>query len=372
MEGRSLYQPINEILMHGTEHETMKEEDASVVTGSISEENKRTQNLISAVVLLAGLFIGSLFVDIGQLVSREGFSPRAVRESTILEAAGKTWVGYTDPKVKVTVLTDQSCEKCAPDEALVWLRRILPTMEASPLEVSSDEGKAMVEKFGVTTLPAFVFSDKISSTNFYSIAGEIFKEKGGSYILDTARLGLTPGKYLSLPQVGDDAIVLGSRDAKVKVIEYSDFQCPYCKVFSSSVTKMIAEYGDRVAFVYKHLPLSFHPQAENTALASECANEQGKFKPYHDLLFAKQDVWSKTEGTKVFKGYAKQLGLKTAEFDSCLDNKKYAEKVAADAEEASKFGISGTPGIFVGDTFFAGAISYDELKASLDAALRTE
>lgn len=366
-------QTVNETLMNDMEHTTVTEEEVGIAEESPAEKHKRMQNLTSAVVLLAGLFVGSLFVDIGQLVSREGFSPRAVRESTILEAAGKTWVGYTDPKVKVTVLTEESCEKCTPDEALVWLRRILPTMEASPLEASSDEGKVLIEKFGVTTLPAFIFSEKISGTNFYSIAGEIFKEKeGGSYLLDTARLGLTPGKYLSLPEVGDDAIVLGSRDAKVRVIEYSDFQCPYSKVFSSSATKMIAEYGDRVAFVYKHLPLSFHAQAENTALASECANEQGKFKPYHDLLFDKQDVWSKTEGTALFKAYAKQVGLKTGEFNTCLDTKKYAKKVAADSDEAAKFGITGTPGIFVGDTFFAGAISYEELKASIDAKLGAE
>lgn len=329
-------------------------------------EKKRIQNLTSAVILFAGLFVGSLFVDIGQLISKEGFSPRAVRENNVLEAAGKTWVAYADPKVGVKVITDESCEACAPDEALVWLRRILPTMEATPVEASSDEGKALIEKFGVTTIPAFVFSDEIASTDFYDLAAEIFGEKDGSYLLDTARLGLAPGKYLSLPEVGENAIVIGSRDAKVKVIEYSDFQCPYCKMFASSVKQMISEYGDDVAFVYKHLPLSFHPQAQNAALASECANEQGKFAAYHDLLFDKQDVWGKTEGTQAFKAYARQLGMKTADFNACLDTAKYADKVAADAQEAASFGISGTPGIFVGDKFFAGAIQYAELKAAID------
>ena len=109
-------------------------------------EKKRMQNLTSAVILFAGLFVGSLFVDIGQLISKEGFSPRAVRENNVLEAAGKTWVAYADPKVGVKVITDGSCEACAPDEALVWLRRILPTMEATPVEASSDEGRALIEK----------------------------------------------------------------------------------------------------------------------------------------------------------------------------------------------------------------------------------
>lgn len=90
-------------------------------------QKTKIQNLTSILILMTGLFAGSLFVDIGQLVTREGYSPRAVREFNILEAAGKTWVAYTDPKVDVKVITDSTCTKCSPDEALVWFRRILPT-----------------------------------------------------------------------------------------------------------------------------------------------------------------------------------------------------------------------------------------------------
>jgi protein-disulfide isomerase len=333
-----------------------------------SSESNRLKYLTSAVILLAGLFTGSIFVDLGQLVSREGFSPRAVRESTILEAAGKTWVAYADPKVTVRVVTEADCAACAPDEALVWLRRILPTMEASPIEAGSSDGKALIEKFGVTTLPAFIFSEEVESTDFYSVAAEIFEEKEGRYLLDTGRLGLAPGKYLALPEMRDDSIVIGSRDAKVKVVEYSDFQCPYCKSFHVSVRQMLDEYGNNIAYVYKHLPLSFHPQAENAALASECANEQGKFAPYMNTLFDKQAEWGSTQGTQSFKNYARQLGLK-ADFNACLDTKKYADKVATDVAEAAKFGVDGTPGVFVGDEFFAGAVQYEQLKSVIDGQM---
>jgi predicted DsbA family dithiol-disulfide isomerase len=339
--------------------------DESEVTRS---ENDRMKNLASAVILLAGMFVGSIFVDLGQLISQEGFSPRAVRENTILEAAGKTWVAYADPKVTVRVITESGCAACAPDEALVWLRRILPTMEASPVEAGTDQGKALVETFGITTLPAFIFSKEVESTDFYSVAAEIFAEKEGEYLLDTGRLGLKPGKFLALPEIRDDSIVIGSRDAKVKIIEFSDFQCPYCKTFHASVRQMLDEYGNEVAYVYKHLPLSFHPQAENAALASECANEQGKFAPYMDTLFEKQAEWGNTKGTQKFKEYARRLGLK-ADFNACLDNKKYADKVAADTEEAAKFGVDGTPGVFVGDEFFAGAVQYPELKSVIDGQM---
>ncbi len=332
------------------------------------QENK-IKNLTSILILVGGLFVGSLFVDIGQLVTREGFSPRAVRENNILEAAGKTWVAYTDPKVGVKVITDSACTKCSPDEALVWFRRILPTMEAVPVEASSDEGKALVAEFGVKTLPAFIFADKIASTDFYNAAAEIFTQKDGSYVLDTARLGLAPGKYLTTPEIGDSAIVTGPSDAKVKVIEYSDFQCPYSKAFYPSVKTMLSEYGDKVEFVYKQLPLAFHPQAGNASLASECANEQGKFALYEETLFAKQAEWGATTGTQKFKEYARALGLKAADFTVCLDSKKYADKISAESAEAASFGISGTPGIFVNDQFYAGAIKYSDLKTAIDAKL---
>lgn len=350
-------------------------ESGEIVTGGEGivpirdEKEMKIQNLTAILILIVGLFVGSLFVDIGQLVTREGYSPRAVRENNILEAAGKTWVAYTDPKVDVTVITDEACTKCSPDEALVWFRRILPTMEAKPVEASSDQGKALIEQYGIRTLPAFIFSDKVASTDFYNAAAEIFTAKDGSFVLDTARLGLAPGKYLSTPEVGDGAIAVGPKDAKVRVIEYSDFQCPYSKAFYPSVKKMLSEYGDKVEFVYKQLPLAFHAQAENASLASECANEQGKFQAYSDVLFAKQAEWGATQGVQKFKDYARVLGIKAADFNACLDSKKFSDKIAADSAEAASFGVDGTPGIFVNDEFFAGAVPYESLKASIDAKL---
>lgn len=329
----------------------------------------KVQTLVSLSILLSGLFIGSLFVDVAQLMTREGYSRRAVRSANILESAGKTWVAYADPKVSVKVITDDTCEKCSPDEALVWFRRILPTMEATPFDASSDDGKALISEFGIKTLPAFIFSGEIAGTDFYAAAEEIFSERDGSYIIDTIRLGIPPGKYVSIPEVGEDAIVIGSRDASLSVVEYADFQCPYCKSFHPTADRIVSEYGDRIAFVHKQLPLPFHAQAETAALASECANEQGKFREYASMLFAKQAEWGVTQDARSFKTYAAILRLKTADFNDCLDSGKYADKVAADIAEAESFGVDGTPGIFVGNEFFSGAVPYDQIREAIDAAL---
>ena len=349
----------------------------AVITESDAKDHidgkRQMQNLLSAVILISGLFVGSLFVDMAQLVRGEGFSPKTVREHDILEAAGKTWVAYLEPKVPVEVVTDSSCEACAPDEALVWFRRILPTMEARPVEASSARGQELIERYGIATVPAFVFGEEVATTDFYLLASEIFQGGGDGYLLDTAQLGIAPGKYLSLPEISDDDIVIGSRDTAVTVITFSDFQCPYSRAFhENGVKEMLAEYGDRVTFVFKNLPLSFHPQARNAALAGECANEQGKFLAYADALFTRQQEWGATEGTQAFKGYASRLGLDRKAFDACLDEERYADKIDADMAEAASFGVDGTPGTFVGETFLSGAQPYEALKEVIDERLGAE
>ena len=105
-----------------------------------SDLKKRYQNLFAVAIILGGLFLGSLFVDFLQLVRGEGFSSGAAETHNVLETADKTWVAYEDPKVELTVITDQKCSSCDPNEALVWLRRVVPTLEATKVDISDDFG----------------------------------------------------------------------------------------------------------------------------------------------------------------------------------------------------------------------------------------
>lgn len=332
-------------------------------------DKKKVKDLSAIIIILAGLFAGSLFVDFVQLALGRGFSSQAVKTHALLEAGGKTWVAYDDPKVTVQIVTDKECEACDPSEALVWLRRVLPTLEAMPIESGSDTGKLLIERFQVTSLPAFIFSGNVAESHFYAQASSLFEAAGGRYFFDMGKIGLPVGKYLTLPKIDDTDITVGPKDASVKIIEYADFQCPYCKVFQADVNKALKEYEGKILFVYKHLPLSFHPQAQNAALAGSCANEQGKFQAYADNLFAKQDEWSKTAGTQKFKDYAWRLGLNGRQFTQCLDTKKYQDKMNTDMAEAESFAISGTPGTFVNGTFLPGAVGYESLKQAIDAEL---
>lgn len=353
-----------------TDEKKEKTAEAEEATEAKADNNKKIKNLISAVIILAGLFAGSLFVDMVQLVKGNGFSEKNLQKGELFEAGGKTWVAFDEPIVNVKVVSDETCEKCDPAEALVWLRRMVPTISAQKVDYASTEGNALKDQFAIKTLPAFIFSDSISRTNFYGQAQVLFDKKDSQFALKTQELGLSPGKYLDLPETKDGDAVLGKNDAKVKIYLFSDFQCPYCKLFWTTVRDAMKQYSDQALLIYKHLPLSFHNQAENAALASACAQEQDKFWEYADKLYAGQSEWGNSTGTQKFKDYARDMKINTAQFNKCLDDKKYQDRIEADKNEASNFGISGTPAVFINSQFKNGVISAEDLKAAIEDELK--
>src|SRR3989344_238781 len=340
--------------------------EIQTIESPMEDKDKKIKNLISIVILLAGLFIGSVFVDVVQMTKGGGYSQKALNKTDVFESNGKTWVAFTDPLIKIQVLTDEKCENCKPDDILVSLRRVMPTISVSKIDSNSDEGKKIIGDFGIKSLPAFIFSENIEKASFFGQFQPLFEKKNNLYVMKNEAAGIKAGKFIGLPEISDSDIKIGPTDAKVKIVEFSDFQCPFCKAFHPSIKKVIEEYREEVLYVYKHLPLSFHSQAENAALASECANEQNKFLAYADKLFEEQDNWGKSEGTQNFKTYASQIKLNTLQFNQCLDSKKYQEKINKDIKEAANFGVSGTPGTFINDRFESGAVGFEALKKTID------
>lgn len=162
-----------------------------------------------------------------------------------------------------------------------------------------------------------------------------------------------------------DNHVRGNFNAKVTLVEFSDFECPYCGAFHPTVTQALKEYGNKIRVVYKHFPLSFHPQAQKAAEASECASEQGKFWEMHDKLFENQQLLSVPQ----FKTWARELKLNGTKFDSCLDSGKFASKVQADFNEGAAKGVNGTPATFINGQLVSGALPYASIKSVIDQAL---
>jgi protein-disulfide isomerase len=158
---------------------------------------------------------------------------------------------------------------------------------------------------------------------------------------------------------------MGGANAKVVIHEFSDFQCPFCARGNAVVKQVMTEYGDRVKLVFRHMPLSFHPEAEPAAIATMCAHRQGKFWEMHDMMFEKQ-----TElGTDAYKAWAQELALNMEDFNTCFDNKETKNRVDADLKAAESIGVNSTPTFFVNGKKVAGALPFGQFKAMIDEEL---
>jgi protein-disulfide isomerase len=157
----------------------------------------------------------------------------------------------------------------------------------------------------------------------------------------------------------------GPADAKVTVVEFSDFECPYCSLAATAVTELKTQYGDRVRFVFRQFPLSFHPAAHLAAQASLAANAQGKFWEFHDKLFANQKALGRAELEK----YAEELGLDMDAFKKALDEGTYKATVDAELALGGDVFVDGTPTIFVNGTRVANATDTKSITDAIEKAL---
>lgn len=163
--------------------------------------------------------------------------------------------------------------------------------------------------------------------------------------------------------------IRGNPEAPVTIVEYSDFQCPFCQRFHPTLQQVLADYPDKVRWVYRHFPIDqIHPQARPAAEASECVAEQkgnDGFWQFADALFENQSRL----GESLFKELAQNLGLDMAQFDACFSSRKYQERVETDLQEGISLGVRGTPGSFVNGELVEGAVSLASLKVVIESVL---
>ncbi|MBK7863207.1 MAG: thioredoxin domain-containing protein [Archangiaceae bacterium] len=159
----------------------------------------------------------------------------------------------------------------------------------------------------------------------------------------------------------------GPEGAKVTIVEFSDFQCPFCSRAHDTVEEVMSAYAGKVRLVFRHFPLEFHAQAPKAAEAALCADEQKKFWEYHDVLFKNQQKLQVED----LKAHATALGLDGAKFNECLDSGRMAAVVKTDTEAGHKAGVSGTPAFFINGNVLSGAQPLEEFKRVIDAELAT-
>lgn len=222
----------------------------------------------------------------------------------------------------------------------------------------------------------------VSVTNLYgtfNLYGKSGYLKGGETTAKETTTSLQPITTIKIPTSQpiqqpsikvsvDDDPVKGQANAPVTMIEFSDFQCPFCgRFFQQTLSKIEENYikTGKVKFVYRDFPLSFHPQAQAAAEAAECADEQGKFWEMHDKIFQNQQSMSEES----YKKWAEEIGLDTEKFNNCLDTGKYAQEVQKDFQDGQKAGVSGTPTFFINGKKIVGAQPYQVFQQAIEAEL---
>jgi|SRR3989344_1885 len=208
------------------------------------------------------------------------------------------------------------------------------------------------------------------------ISGTLLFTRGGSSgVAQIGGAGAKPSNKVDVG-VGAEDHVLGNPDAKIAIVEFSDFQCPFCRSFwSGALVQIKKEYIDtgKAKFVYKHYPLDFHPGARPAAEASECAGDQNKFWEFHDKAFEEQAKLG--QGTVQFGNpeivkWALAIGLNMTKFNECFNSGKYSQRVSDDFAYGAQVGVSGTPTTFINGQSIVGAQPFATFKAIIDASAK--
>jgi len=158
--------------------------------------------------------------------------------------------------------------------------------------------------------------------------------------------------------MNDKTPIRGSRSAPVMVVEFADFQCPYCKQLEPQLEKLKSEFGDKIAIAFKDFPLPAHVNAQKLAEVADCAGEQGKYWDFHDYLFNDMKEFDLAQ----LKDRAKSLSLDSAKFNSCVDTDAEASKIKQDVAEGTRLSITGTPTLFINGRYLSGSTKYETLR----------
>lgn len=174
-------------------------------------------------------------------------------------------------------------------------------------------------------------------------------------------------------EITPDQPFLGDPKAPLVMLEFSDFQCPFClDYFRSTFPRIKADYIDtgKLKYIYKDFPLPIHTKAVPAALAARCAGKQGKFYPFHDALYENYAQWTAADDPRgFFKDYARRLKLNLVQFERCYSNQEPRAAIEADVVQGKELGVKGTPGFFVDGYFIPGAYSYDVFEQIFTALL---
>lgn len=324
--------------------------------------------IAAGVILMTGLAVDNWRIRNGEtdLLNGQEWQVRPVDASAI--------------EVRVTAVSDADCEACQTQEILEFLQgNMFPGMEVEVVEWDSDEGGDLIEKFGAISLPFFVVEGEMESHPQWADLQGVMMERGGQWMILGEQMGLPKGKFLMTPEVGGGDFILGDADAPVTIVEFTDFECPFCSMFASEffpdIKKDFIDTG-KVRWVTKAAPLlSIHPHSEAAHRAAIAVGMQGQelFWKFHHKIFAEQERWAKDGAEGILREMASEMGgVRMENFDADVVGAEVAMKFASDMTELQDFGLSGVPAFFVGDLFQSGVrqgVKYSGLDVLIEKKL---
>ena len=297
----------------------------------------------------------------------------------------------SDPVIGSSFLKTSPVQKSAIRISMINFESIEMSLEDSEIN-QNNNGKISIKKstfngliIGVIILvgiSAFFAGSYTSNLNPNQISTDDLNDAMAKLELKLLQNQL-PTKQAAAPvkiSIDNDPII-GNPDAPITIVEFSDFQCPFCARFHTqtlpSILENYIEQG-KVKLVFRDFPIqSIHPNALPASVAAECANDQNKFREMHDMLFEKQNDWNKLEtadALSMFSQYASTMQLDQKIFDSCLTSGKHISEIQKDLDDGRNYGVSGTPGFFVGNDQIGfvelkGAQPFESFKKIIDAQL---
>ncbi len=348
--------------------------------------------LLWVCILLAGVWAGSFLFDSGIMGSfqKEGKAMRSgdetfvsmknISDEMFLELGkgqemvvlgGKTWISVEGTPVELLVVNDKNCgEVCAPDQAVGFLRQALtPALLVRTVDINSAEGESLKKKFLFTSVPSYILGESAGNLmrggkRVLDEIAPVLIEKDGYFLIQSEKVGFPVGKYLTVPDIDKKGEpTLG--DGSVDVVEFTDFQCPFCKslhVQNKELIKRLTGEG-KIRYIVKDFPLDFHKESLPLHVVANCVQKLAGDEQYFALrgkFFDAQSEWA-GKGVDEAKAFgleaAKEFVSDTDALASCVADLAGFEEIAKDIEEGRALGVSGTPTLFIGTQRMPGAIN---------------
>ncbi len=327
------------------------------------------------VMALLGVLFGVFFAD---MHTKNKFGTG----KDMVVVGEQTWMPVPGKPVDVMVLNDENCgQGCDTTAALDALRQnITPALMISEISINSDEGQRLVSELDLVSVPQYFFGQNIEEmeaedgTRFIDNMPEgILVQNDDMYWINGSAVGFPTGKFIKAPEFANLDTEPKKGTGPVQVVEFTDYQCPFCKRLFDNNRELIDELiaDDKITYVVKDFPLGFHAEAPLAHQAANCALKESGQEAYwdmHDEIFNQTDSWSGkgAAAREVLISIASGIGT---DIEACMSEGGIQGEINDDMQEGSRYGVTGTPALFIGTQFMPGAIGPDQFRAAVEAEL---